>query len=600
MSLLLNCQSLSKSFGTRVLFRGISIAFDDTQRTGLIGPNGSGKSTLMKILAALEPPDSGTIVARRQLRLGYLPQEDLFPQAKTVLQVVSEAVAPGHGDEHEREVQASILLGKTGFEDFAQQAGNLSGGWRKRLAIARELIREPDLLLLDEPTNHLDLHGILWLERLLMSASFAFVLVSHDRYFLENATNRIVELNRAYADGYLSVDGNYSEFLVRREEHLSAQSTQQQALASAVRREIEWLKRGAKARTTKAKGRIQQAGRMMEELGELRARNAESGTAQIDFTARQRRTRKLLVAKNVSKRVGGRTLIANLDVVLSPGMKVGLLGPNGSGKTTLIRLLSAEVQPDSGGITTAEGLRIVRFDQDRGQLDKNITLRNALSPGSETVVYRGSAIHISSWAKRFLFRAEQLDMTVGDLSGGEQARVLIAQLMLRPADLLILDEPTNDLDIPSLEVLEEGLADFPGALILVTHDRFMLDRLCTDLLALDGKGAATPYASYAQWEVAQTAQQRDKPAAKPVASKEKSTEAVAPRRLSWNEQRELEGIEQKILAAEEELASLHKQMEEPATLSDHLKLRECCNRLDAAQMRVADLYARWQELESRK
>src|SRR5688572_5017103 len=275
MALLLSCDNLEKSFGSRPIFRGLSVRFDDTERTGLIGPNGSGKSTLMKILAGVEQPDAGTIESRRLLRSGYLPQADEFPAGATPLGVV---VAAQHGsthahDEHEREVEAEVLLAKVGFERTDQPVESLSGGWRKRLAIARELVRRPDLLLLDEPTNHLDLEGILWLEKLLTNAAFAFVLISHDRYFLENVTNRVVELNRAYEGGHLSVNGSYSTFLERRDEYLAAQQRTEQALAGQVRREVEWLRRGAKARTTKAKGRINEAGRMMDDLAELRTRN---------------------------------------------------------------------------------------------------------------------------------------------------------------------------------------------------------------------------------------------------------------------------------------------------------------------------------------
>ncbi|HEY2588831.1 MAG TPA: ABC-F family ATP-binding cassette domain-containing protein [Tepidisphaeraceae bacterium] len=602
MSLLLHCESLSKSFGIRTLFKDISISFDDTERTGLIGPNGSGKSTLLKILAGIEHHDSGNITARRNLRMAYLPQEDRFPAGLTVQQVVLDALKDDHADEHDKLTRVEIQLGRMGFERSDQPADTLSGGWRKRLALARELIKQPDLLLMDEPTNHLDLEGILWLEKLLSNAPFAFLLVSHDRYFLENVTNRVVELNRSYADGYLSVNGSYSDFLEKREEYLEAQSAQQRALASRVRREVEWLQRGAKARTTKAKGRIEQAGRMMEDLAELKGRNAQSGAALIDFAATNRQTRKLLVAKDVAKSLGGRPLFEHLNLVLSPGMKLGLLGPNGSGKSTLIRLLAGEIEPDAGDVWRAEGLRVIRFDQGRRQLDRSQILRNALSPMGETLVYRGSPMHVSGWAKRFLFRPEQLDMPVGDLSGGEQSRVLVANLVLQPADLLILDEPTNDLDIPSLEVLEESLSDFAGALILVTHDRFMLDRVSTEILALDGRGTARPFASLEQWQAAKDEQeQRDAAAAKAAAPRPAIPKPAASvkKRLTWNEQRELEGMEEKILAAEEDLHAQQRRMENPAVLADHVKLREVCTKVDEAQKLVQSLYERWQELEAR-
>ena len=609
MSLLLSCDNLSKSYGPRLLFRDISISFDDADRTGLIGANGSGKSTLLKILAGVETPDGGSITTRRQLRVGYLPQEDLFEPGLTVQQVVTAAVPRERGDEHEREVEAAILLGKMEFADFDQKVETLSGGWRKRLAIACQLVRKPDLLLLDEPTNHLDLEGILWLEKLLSGAPFSFLLVSHDRYFLENVTNRVVELSRAYADGYLSAGGSYSDFIEKREQHLEAQARHAQSLASRVRREVEWLRRGAKARTTKAKGRIEQAGDMMRELAELRGRTAagQGAAAGIDFSASGRQTRKLLAAKGVSKTVGGRALFAGLDVVLSPGMKLGLLGPNGSGKTTLIRVLSGQSEPETGTVTRAEGLRTVLFEQDRSRLEKSQPLRQALSPnGSDTVVFRDSPMHITSWAKQFLFRVDQLDLPVGELSGGEQSRVLIARMMLRPADLLILDEPTNDLDIGSLEVLEESLQDFPGALVLVTHDRYMLDRVCNVILALDGEGGVGFFADYPQWQLAQEAKADAEAQARSAAqkaAKPQAAKAPAPPakvRLSWKEQRELEGMEEAIMSAEAELAAAHKATEDPKVLADRNKLHDACARLDDVQQRVKTLYARWEELEAKR
>jgi ATP-binding cassette subfamily F protein uup len=606
MTLLLNCKSLAKSFGARPLFQGISISFDDSERTGLIGPNGSGKSTLMKILAGIEKPDDGSLESRRQLRLGYLPQEDKFPAGATVRQVLIDAqAADGHTDEHEREIEADIQLGRMEFTDPDLPAEKLSGGWRKRLALARELIRKPDLLLLDEPTNHLDLEGILWLEELLSNAPFAFVLVSHDRYFLENVTNRTVELNGSYPEGYLSINGPYSEFVEKREAFLAAQQARQQAVASIVRREIEWLRRGAKARTTKAKGRIQQAGKFIDELADLKARNAPASAAGLDFSAGSgRQTKKLLTTKKVSKGFNGRTLFRDLDLVLSPGGRLGLLGPNGSGKSTLIKLLLGKEQPDAGEVWRADLLQVVHFEQTRAALNRDQTLREALSPTGENVKFRNENMHVSGWAQRFLFRKEQLDMPVGSLSGGEQSRVLIARLMLQPADVLVLDEPTNDLDIASLEVLETSLEDFPGALVLVTHDRMMLDRLSNTLLALDGKGATNFYASLDQWQAAKDAAAeaeaaRNRPAPKSPAAT-KPIKEDKPKKLSYMEERELDGMEAKIHAAEAALAAAQKKVDDPAVLRDRDKLHVACAAVDAAQKVVTGLYARWEMLEARR
>jgi ABC transport system ATP-binding/permease protein len=604
MALLLSCESLTKSYGPRTLFTGISFGLDDQERTGLIGPNGSGKSTLLKLLAGAEAPDEGEINTRRNLRLEHVEQQDVFPANVSVEQVLVDAMASMPIDEHDRVARASILLGKIGFTDPDQSAHSLSGGWKKRLAIARALVREPDLLLLDEPTNHLDLEGILWLERLLKTSSFACLIVSHDRYFLENVANRVIELNRAYPEGYLSVNGSYSDFLEKREGFMVAQQAQQTALASRVRREIEWLKRGAKARTTKAKGRIESAGRMMTDLAELKVRNAQDKAVSIDFTASDRKTRKLLAATGVTKSYGGRVLFRDVDVVLSPKMKLGLLGPNGSGKTTLLRILAGELEPDAGRIKRADNLRVVRFEQDRSRLDRRATLRDALSPKSDTVVYQAATMHISAWARRFLFGLEQLDMPVGELSGGEQARVLIAQLMLEPADLLILDEPTNDLDIPTLEVLEESLEEFPGALVLVTHDRYMLDNLSTDLLGLDGKGGASLYADYPQWEQAQSTAKETAAAAVRSAAVAKAPSKPAAsgggKRLSYMEQREWEQIERKIMEAEEAVEAAQRETSDPKVMANRDKMHDACERLGAAEQLVRTLYARWEELDAKQ
>jgi len=594
MAVLLSCAVLTKSFGSRPLFQDISLGVGENEKMGLIGPNGAGKSTLLRIFGSEEKPDSGTVSARRGLRTAYIAQEDVFPKDATVGSVLTNAIDSEHLDEIERDVRIEVALGKVGFAERDQAVSTLSGGWKKRLSLARALVQDAELLLIDEPTNHLDLEGVLWLESLLQEASFAFVLISHDRVFLENVTNRVVELHPAYAEGYLSVNGTYSDFLVQREDYLAAQAHREDALQTQVKREIEWLRRGPQARTTKAQGRIQQAGQMIEELAELKFRNAQGKTAGIDFNASRRQTRDLIVAKGLSKTLAGRTLFSDLDLTLAPGTRLGLIGPNGSGKTTLIKLLTGEMSQDSGTIKRADDLRVVLFDQARQQLDKTLSLRDALSPNSDTVTYRGNPMHVSGWAKRFLFKTEQLNTPIRVLSGGEQARILIANLMLQPADVLILDEPTNDLDIPTLEVLEDSLLSFPGALVLVTHDRYLLDRVSTDLLALDGRGGTAYFTGLSQWE---SAQKPAPPVAVPVRSK---APAPAANRLSTSERRELAQIEAKIEAADEIVAALERQLEDPKVASDATRLHDVWNALPTARDQVSALYERWEELEAKK
>jgi ATP-binding cassette subfamily F protein uup len=593
-SLLLSCESLGKAFGARSLFESLSFGLFEGDQAGLVGPNGSGKSTLLKILAGLVDPDRGTRSVRGGVRIGYVSQDPAFPPGVAVEDVVMTALAGV--DPAEQPGRLAQALGRAGFADGRAAVDSLSGGWRKRLAIARELAAEPDVLLLDEPTNHLDVDGILWLEGLLADRTRACLVVSHDRYFLEHVATRMLELSRAYRDGLLQTDGPYSEFLARRDEVLRGQAAYQDALANTVRREIEWLRRGAKARSTKAKGRIKEAGRLIEELEATRARAAEA-TAGIDFTSSQRRTRRLVVARDLTVSRGGRRLVSGLDLVVTPGTRVGLIGPNGSGKTTLLNVLVGALPPDAGAVEHADGLRVVRFEQERGGLDPAQSLRRALAPEGDAVTYQGRSVHVAGWARRFLFGPEQLELPVGRLSGGEQARVLIARLMREPADLLVLDEPTNDLDIPTLEVLEESLAEFDGGLVLVTHDRFMLERVSTLILALDGAGHAETFADYAQWEAARTVAT---PAPRKPTEASPARERVRSKRLGYLEQREWDGMEQAILEAEQALEARRLEAEDPAIASNPTALEERYAALEAARRDVDRLYARWAELEAKQ
>jgi ATP-binding cassette subfamily F protein uup len=598
--LLVSVKELSKAFGAAPLFEGLSLGVFEGDHAGLVGPNGSGKTTLLRILAGLEEPSSGTRAARRRLRVGYVPQDPTFDPGSTVGTVLRGALRDLVLDAHEKDARVAVALGKAGFTEAEQRTDTLSGGWRKRLAIARALVDEPELLLLDEPTNHLDVDGILWLEDLLPREPEAFVAVSHDRYFLEAVAGRVIELNRAFAEGILDVRGPYSRHLEKKDEILAGQAAYQESLRNRVRGELEWLSRKARARTRKAQARIDEARRLEAELADLDARS-RSPTAELDFAATQRKTRRLLVAEGLGKRYGDREIVRGLDVSLSPGDRLGLLGANGSGKSTLLRLLAAQEPPDEGTVRHAIGLKVVMFDQHRSRLDPGTSLRRTLAPHGDSVVFQGHGIHVAGWARRFLFLAEQLDTPVGRLSGGEQARAVLARLMLEPADLLLLDEPTNDLDIPTLEVLEEGLLDFPGALVLVTHDRFLLDRVSTRILALDGRGGAVSYADYDQWE---EARRRDgtggeSRAARPRPASREQGDRQRPTKLGYLEQREWDAMEDRILEAEARLDACRRAAADPAVATDHEALRERLDALSKAQAEVDGLYARWAELEAR-
>src|ERR1700730_15577344 len=607
---IISAQGLSKRYGVAPLFQGISFMVSEGDRIGIIGPNGSGKSTLLAILNGRVSPDSGDVAIRKGTRVSCVLQISEFAPGETIRTVIERTLDQAKIPESERLSRIAEILGRAGFTDLDADAATLSGGWRKRLAIVEALVQKPDILLLDEPTNHLDLAGIKWLETLLQNAAFASVIVSHDRYFLENVANEIVELNPAYEDGALRVSGNYSTFLEAKELYLHAQRNRQEALENRVHTEIDWLRRGPKARTTKSKARIDNAHEMIGELAAMKSRT-QITSAKIDFSASERQTKQLITLDGVKYSIGERTLFSDIHFIITSGMRVGLVGPNGSGKTTLLRLLKGELKPARGSMRQADSLRIVYFDQNR-ELDPDITLRRALAPDSDSVIYQQRVVHVAAWAARFLFTGEQLNQRIGRLSGGERARVLIAQLMLQPADVLLLDEPTNDLDIPTLEVLEESLLEYRGALVLVTHDRYMLDRVSTVVLGLDGLGGAERFADYQQWEEWQRSQ---KAAGKTNASVETQSPraganggvAVAARarasltkkKLSYKENRELETIEQRVAEAEREMQLKHDALLDPAIMSDGARLHAASLELEAAQRAIDELYARWVELEQK-
>ena len=596
---ILNAQGLSKRFGAVPLFQNISFPVSEGDRIGLIGPNGAGKSTLLAVLAGEQDADTGDVATRKRARIAYVKQESTFSPGITVRDVLEAAMDRAGLADAEHDGRLHETAGRTGFPSLEAEAATLSGGWRKRLAIAEAIVTHPDVLLLDEPTNHLDLAGIAWLEDLLNAASFACVMVSHDRYFLENVATEIVELNRVYAEGLLRVKGTYSKFIEGRQAYLEAQSKLQDALKNRVKIEVEWLRRGPKARSTKAKARIDNANDLIGQLRDVNQRT-QTSTAGIEFAATDRQTKRLVEFEDVALSFGEKKIVEGLNFLVTNGMRVGLVGPNGSGKTTLLRLLTGELEPTAGTIKKAASLRIVYFSQMR-ELDEDVTLRRALAPDSDSVVYQGRVVHVASYATKFLFTSEQLNQPVERLSGGERARVLIAKLMLEPADVLLLDEPTNDLDIATLEILEESLLEYDGALVLVTHDRYMLDRVSTIVLGLDGKGNAQTFADYGQWEQWQREQgseNSDGSSADATATpvQKGATAATGKKKLSYLEAREYASIEDKVQAAEDRLNAARDVLDDPGVATNAEALTAALHEMEQAQAAADELYERWAEL----
>lgn len=596
MTVVFSCKGLSKTYGEETLFENLTLFVSEGDRLGLIGPNGSGKSSLIRMAAGSESPDTGEIIIPKNVRYACLSQEVDFPFEVSIGDVLAEAYGAGPEDP-EGFGRIQRIIGEAGFPDLETPAGTLSGGWKKRLAIVRELVRLPDLLFLDEPTNHLDVEGILWLEERLKNGSFTLVLVSHDRRLLDRVCTKIAELGRFYPEGFFSVSGGYERFFKERTLFLEQQAEEENRLENKMRREAEWLSRMPKARTTKAKYRIEAAARLEESLSLVRARNRQHTRLAMEFDTTERKSRKLMEIRELGAQVDGKVLFSNVSLVLSPGTRMGLAGANGAGKSTFMQILAGEKKAGSGEIRMVDGLSVLYFDQARESLNPEISLKEALCPEGDSILYQGRNYHVMGWAARFLFRPDQVLQPVGKLSGGERARVLLANLMRKPSDILLLDEPTNDLDIPALEVLEESLLDFPGAVVLVSHDRYLMDRVCDRILGFDGVGGTAFFADMDQWTATL---KKKEPAKKKEAKPEKTERKKTGGKLSYHLQRELDGMEKSIEEAEKKLSLLTAELENPENQSNPEYLTDLCQRLEDASREVERLYNRWDELEGLK
>lgn len=604
MSALVSVKDLTKSYGPRPLFQGVNLGIEESERVGLIGPNGAGKSTLMRILAGTVEPDEGTVSWKRGCKISWVEQKDDFGSHKTIEDVLHASVREDGHDPMDYMEELRSLVTRFEFDDTNTTVDSLSGGWRKRLNIARSLLKNPDLLLLDEPTNHLDLETIEWLESYIRSLRCSVVLISHDRYFLEKTVQRIIEVNKVFPSGVLESKGGYLSYLEHKAIFLATQKQQHEHMSNQLRRELEWMSRGAKARTTKQQARIKSGKELEQKVSELGGRLSESHVS-IEFAASNRKTKRLEEFDSVSLKFGEKTLFEDLSLTLSPGTKLGLMGRNASGKTSLMKLFTGEINPSSGTIYRADGLRIVYFDQRRKSLPMELTIKQYLAPEGDSVLTYDRPVHVVTWAKKFLFEVDDLSKKISQLSGGEQARLLIAKLITEPCDLLLLDEPTNDLDIPTLEILEQSLIEFPGALVLITHDRYMLDRVSERLLTLTGYGKFYVFADYAQYHSAQKEMLKELKRTATGMDAKNSTASQAPtmsqtpkKKLSYKDQRDWENMEQWIQKAEAELAEHTGRLADPSISSDPKKLLECGEKVQKAQNEVDRLYQRWEELSA--
>ena len=597
--ILVGAHQITKSFTSRPLFENLTFSINKGDRIGLIGPNGAGKSTLLKIIAGLSSIDAGRLTIQKGLRVGYLAQQPEFNPNLTVYEAVQEGVLDP--DDWESIAYSQEISGKLELDRFGEstKVNELSGGWKKRVALARELTKRPDILLMDEPTNHMDVESIMWLEDLLSKAQFATLTITHDRLFLQKISNRIIEINKKHAGGLLSVNGSYADFLESKEDLLRAQQGHEQKLKNTLTRETEWLRRGAKARQTKQTARIKAAHELAETVDELTFRN-QNAKVSFDFRGVDKNPKKLVEAIGISKKFGNNQIIPNYDLLITPKSRIALMGSNGCGKSTLIKILTGELPPDTGVVKHAERLQVAYFEQNRDSLDPETSLFKTVCPKGDHVEYAGQMIHARSYLARFLFTFEQMETPVRKLSGGEQSRLLLARLMLTQCNLLVLDEPTNDLDMETLEVLADVLNEFNGAIILVTHDRYFLDQMTNKIIAFgkdkNGVPTLTSMVGLDQWQDWFDEQQQSLATGnKTNSDTQNDASTTKKKKLGFNKQRELDGMEQKVLELEEKIKTLTSDLETTAG-SDAKKAVRIGRELTAAQNELEKLYSRWSEL----
>jgi ATP-binding cassette subfamily F protein uup len=621
---LLSLRNVTLAFGGAPLLDGASLQVERGERICLLGRNGAGKSSLLALVAGEVAPDSGVIDRQQGLRTASLPQDVPQDLQGSVFEVVAgglgppgEALCRYHALSRQLEVSGdqSLLPELLEVQHALDTAGSwplqqrieqmltrlkleadaplasLSGGVKRRVLLARALAAEPDLLLLDEPTNHLDIESIGWLEEYLLRTGITLLFVTHDRAFLRALATRIVELDRGRL---LDVAGGYDTFLLRKEELLHAEALEWARFDKKLTQEEVWVRQGIKARRTRNEGRVRALKAMREER---RQRRERTGTARLQLQEAERSGRLVAELKDVSFGYGDEPVIRSLSTTVMRGDRIGIIGPNGAGKTTLLKLLLGELRPQAGEVRLGTNLQVIYFDQLREQLDPDKTVQQTLSGDQDTVVVGGQARHVYGYLQDFLFTPDRARTPVRILSGGERNRLLLARLFTREANVLVLDEPTNDLDLETLDLLEELLADFQGTLFLVSHDRDFLNRVVTSTLAFEGKGLVTDYVGgYDDW-LRQRPQPKPETAAPTPRLEKPKPERERPRKLSFRERHELDELPRQIETLEVELAALHERMADPAFYREQREaVAAATARLQQLEGELEEAYARWEEL----
>lgn len=603
MGTLISAFQISKSFASKTLFTSISFAIDTEQKIGLVGPNGAGKTTLLKILSGKMKPDSGQLSTSNSLRLGYLEQKPELEAGKSIYETLVEATDDPYDGLNIG--LAFELIKKLSLDETAEaentDVGKLSGGWQKRVALARELMKRPTLLLLDEPTNHLDIQSILWLEDFIANQNqISFCIVTHDRAFLQNTCTAIFDLDPRNPDGIIKSMGTYGQYLETKQMILDSQRRLEEKTRNTMLIEKAWLARGPQARLKKQQARQNRAHELIDAVDKLENKNTLR-KSEFDFSITGNSPKRLIELTKASKSFGSRHLFTDLSGMIRPKARIGLLGSNGCGKSTLIKLMLGLEQPTSGEVFTNPDIQINYFEQGKETLNQNIPVIKVVAPEGDYVHLQGSPVFARSYLSRFHFNNFQMDMPVSKLSGGEQSRLLLAKLMLTSAHVLILDEPTNDLDVETLDVLTECLADFPGALILVSHDRFFLDQNTNELWAFteNAKGEVIKFADYYQWESWFRNEGAEAKKEGLAVANVPSKSGSSNKKLSNKETTEYENIEKNIAVKEAELTKVQADLDKSENQVNHVKLQELSSLSASLESEITKMYSRWQELEAK-